>query len=500
VIENKDFFRVPSEFLVTFPADVKRSYTTKKYVSQRSTNMEKLLITDDSDEILTQLKWGFSKDYAVTLARDGKEAILQFTRNMPRVATLDLGLPPHENGTEEGFRCLQEMLRLNPAAKVIVLTGNDQRENALKAIGMGAYDFYQKPVNLEELRVIIRRAFHLSSIEEQNRSLHHALEQQITPVGGMIGQCAEMQAVFSTMRKVASSEASVLVQGESGTGKELVARAIHTMSLRKDGPFIPINCGAIPEALLEAELFGHEKGAFTGAHVQVQGKVEYAQNGTLFLDEVGELPSLLQVKLLRFLQDKTIQRVGGREDVVVNTRILAAANKDLAKETREGRFREDLFYRLGVVLIKVPPLRERKSDIVVLAMYFLKRYCDLYGKRIRGFNSSALESMETYEWPGNIRELENKIQRATLLAEASMVDPSDLGFDVKIASQATLISEVRTLKEAKERVEKEMVLSALDKYGGNIAKAADELGISRPTLYDIMKKHGVLNITTHKEH
>jgi two-component system NtrC family response regulator len=461
--------------------------------------MEKLLIIDDSDEIRTQLKWGLGKEYSVILARDGQETLALFNKNGPRVVTLDLGLPPHENGTEEGFRCLQDMLRQNPASKVIVITGNDQRETALKAIQMGAYDYYQKPINLEELRVIIRRAFYLSTIEEQNRSLHHALERQTAQVGGMIGQCPEMQAVFSMVRKVASSDASVLVQGESGTGKELVARAIHAMSLRKDGPFVPINCSAIPETLLEAELFGHEKGAFTGAHAQVQGKVEYAQNGTLFLDEIGELPALLQVKLLRFLQDKTIQRVGGREDVVVNTRILAATNKDLTKEIGEGRFREDLYYRLGVVLIKVPPLRDRKGDLVVLATYFLKRYCDLYDKRVRGFNSAALESMETYAWPGNIRELENKIQRAIILSEGPMIGPHDLGFDSQPVSRMTAQPEMRTLREAKERVEKEMVVSALDNHVGNIAKAAEELGISRPTLYDIMKRHGLFNGTLHPE-
>ncbi len=461
--------------------------------------MEKLLITDDSEEIRTQLKWGLGKDYAVTLARDGKEAIALFKKHSPRVATLDLGLPPHENGTEEGFRCLQEMLRHNPPAKIIVITGNDQRENALKAIQQGAYDFYQKPINLEELRVIIRRAFHLSAIEEENRGLHHALEQQTAGIGGMIGQCQEMQSVFSTMRKVAFSDASILIQGESGTGKELVARAIHAMSPRKDGPFIPINCGAIPEALLESELFGHEKGSFTGAHAQVQGKVEYAQNGTLFLDEIGELPSLLQVKLLRFLQDKVIQRVGGREDISLNTRVLAATNKDLLKETGEGRFREDLYYRLGVVLIKVPPLRERKGDIVVLATYFLKRYGDMYHKRVRGFSAPALELLEAYAWPGNIRELENKIQRAVILTEGPLVTPQDLGFDALPEDGRTVNAGGKTLKEAKERVEKEMVVSALDKHSGNIAKAAEELGTSRPTLYDIMKKHGLYNGTLQQE-
>jgi len=461
--------------------------------------MEKLLITDDNEEIRTQLKWGFSKEYVLLLARDGMETLALFKKNNPRVATLDLGLPPHENGTEEGFRCLQEMLRHNPRAKVIVITGNDQREIALKAVHMGAYDFYQKPINLDELKVIVRRAFYLSAIEEQNRALHSALERQTAQVGGMIGQCKEMQAVFSTMRKIASSDAAVLVQGESGTGKELVARAIHAMSLRKKGPFVPINCSAIPETLLEPELFGHERGSFTGAHAQVQGKVEYAQDGTLFLDEIGELPLSLQVKLLRFLQDKTIQRVGGREDISVNTRILAATNKDLVKELESGKFREDLYYRLGVVLIKVPPLRERNGDIPVLATFFLKRYCDLYNKRVRGFNSSALESMETYTWPGNIRELENKIQRAVLLSEGPLIESHDLGFDAKLTTQRKVNSVIRTLREAKEGVEKEMVVFSLEKNAGNIAKSAEELGISRPTLYDLMKKYGLYNGTLHQE-
>jgi two-component system NtrC family response regulator len=461
--------------------------------------MEKLLIADDNEEIRTQLKWGFSKEHVLLLARDGTEALALFKKHNPRVSTLDLGFPPHENGTEEGFRCLQEMLRHNPRAKIIVITGNDQRENALKAVHLGAYDFYQKPINLEELKVIVRRAFHLSAIEEQNRTLHSALERQTAQVGGMIGQCQEMQAVFATMRKVASSDAAVLVQGESGTGKELVARAIHAMSLRKNGPFVPINCSAIPETLLEPELFGHEKGSFTGAHAQVQGKVEYAQDGTLFLDEIGELPLSLQVKLLRFLQDKTIQRVGGREDISVNTRILAATNKDLVKELESGKFREDLYYRLGVVLIKVPPLRERSGDIPVLATFFLKRYCDLYNKRVRGFNSSALESMETYAWPGNIRELENKIQRAVLLSEGPLIESHDLGFDAKLMTQRKVKSDIRTLREAKDSVEKEMVVFSLERHAGNIAKSAEELGISRPTLYDLMKKYGLYNGTLHQE-
>ncbi len=462
--------------------------------------MEKLLIIDDSDEIRTQLKWGLSADYSVLLAKDRQEALGLFKQHSPQVVTLDLGLPPDPEGTGEGFQCLEEMLRHDPATKVIMITGNDQRKNALKAIQLGAYDYYQKPIELDELKIMIRRALHLSSLEHENRSLHNTLERKTGQIGGMIGMCDDMQAVFSMIRKVASTDASVLVQGESGTGKELVAHAIHDLSLRKGAAFVAINCGAIPETLLESELFGHEKGAFTGAHIQVQGKVEYAQNGTLFLDEIGELPALLQVKLLRFLQDKTIQRVGGREDLPVNTRVIAATNKDLATEITERKFRQDLYYRLGVVTITVPPLRDRKGDLIVLASYFLNRYSELHNKRVKGFTSAAVESIESYAWPGNVRELENKIQRAIIVSEGPMVEPSDLGFDQKLQKQAQAVSsEVRTLKAAKERLEREMMLSALDKCAGNVAKAAEELGVSRPTVYDLMKKFGLLNTISSKE-
>ncbi len=461
--------------------------------------MEKLLIIDDSDEIRTQLKWGLGEEYSILSAPDATTALSLFKQNSPRVATLDLGLPPDPEGVSEGFRCLQEMLQHDPTAKVIVLTGNDHRENALKAVKLGAYDYYQKPINLEEFKVIIKRAHHLSMLEQENRSLHVALERQAGPVSGMIGQCREMQSVFSIMRKVASSEASVLIQGESGTGKELVARAIHDMSPRKNGPFIAINCGAIPETLLESELFGHEKGSYTGAQAQVQGTVEYAQKGTLFLDEIGELPALLQVKLLRFLQEKTIQRIGGRETIAVDTRILAATNREIEKEIKEARFREDLYYRLGVITIKVPSLRERKEDIIVLATYFLKRYCELQNKKIRGFNSAAVAVMENYPWPGNVRELENKIQRAIIMCEGPMVEPHDLGFDAKPAKQKAFDYEIKTLKAARERVEKEMMLAALDTQRGNVARAAEELGVSRPTLYDLMKKYGLANNVSQPE-
>ena len=452
--------------------------------------MEKLLIIDDSEEIRTQLKWGFGKQYSVLLAGDGIEGLALFRKHEPRVVALDLGLPPCQEGTEQGFRCLKEILLHDPPPKVIVITGNDDRENALRAVQMGAYDFYQKPIVLDEFTVIVERAFHLWAIEEDNRRLQSAIASQVPEFGDMIGNCPQMQDVFSTIRKVATSDVAVLVQGESGTGKELVARAIHSLSLRKDGSFVPINCGAIPENLLESELFGHEKGAFTGAHAQVQGKVEYAQQGTLFLDEIGELPAPLQVKLLRFLQEKTVQRVGGRQTIEVDARIIVASNKDLSVEIEEGRFREDLFYRIGVVIITLPPLRERKDDIMLLATLFLRRSSDNMKKRIKGFSGASLALLESYLWPGNVRELENRIQRAVILSESAIIVPADLGFNERTQNEQHQVKGV-TLREARERLEREMVVSAVDKHHGSISHAAEELGISRPTLYDILKKHGL---------
>jgi two-component system NtrC family response regulator len=310
-------------------------------------------------------------------------------------------------------------------------------------------------------------------------------------MGEMIGQCPQMLEVFATIRKIASSDVPVLIHGESGTGKELVARAIHAMSLRKDQAFIPINCGAIPENLLESELFGHEKGAFTGALVQVQGKVEYAHKGTLFLDEIGELPFHLQVKLLRFLQEKMIQRVGGRENINVDARIIAATNIDIAKSIREGKFREDLYYRIGVIIIKVPPLRERGDDIMLMSNLFLKRASIEFSKKSRGFSASSIALIQSYEWPGNVRELENRIQRAVLIAESSIIEPYDLNFTEKPAVRNEPCTEGATLREVRDKTEKNMIISALEKHAGNIAKAANDLGVSRPTLYDLMKKHNI---------
>jgi two-component system NtrC family response regulator len=454
--------------------------------------MEKLLVIEDNGEISKQLKWGLGKQYDVHLAVDAREAASLMKKHRPRVVTLDLGLPPDQDGASEGFRCLDGILKEHPYAKVIVVTGNNGRENCLKAVESGAYDFYQKPIDLQELKVIIGRAFHIAQIEEENRRLQSALDRNYTGMGGLIGQCPEMLDVFSVIRKVASSDISVLVQGESGTGKELVARAIHSMSLRKEGPFVPINCGAIPETLIESELFGHEKGSFTGAHMQQKGKVEYADKGTLFLDEIGELPAQLQVKLLRFLQERSFQRVGGRDDINVDTRIISATNVDIQKAIMNARFREDLYYRIGVITVSLPALRERKGDVLLLSNLFLRRFAEEFRKKVKGFSPSSVDALESYEWPGNVRELENKVKRAVIMTESPLVEPRDLGFQENGQIRTTIpAGESLTLREARDMVEREMVIRAIDKHKANVARAAQELDISRPTLYDLMKKHNL---------
>ena len=453
--------------------------------------MEKLLIIDDNDDIRKQLKWGLGRQYDLILAGDGKEGLSSFRKQLPKVVTLDLGLPPDAEGTTEGFRCLEEILKLAPHTKVIVITGNDEKNSALKAVNMGAYDYLPKPIDINELKVIINRAFHLRNIEEENSRLQEALNSDLHMMG-IVGQCSQMMKVFSTIEKVATSDAAIFIAGESGTGKELVARAIHGMSLRAKGPFIPINCGAIPENLLESELFGFEKGAFTGAHARVQGKFEYAHKGTLFLDEIGELPANLQVKLLRFLQEKVLQRVGGREDIIADTRVISATNVDIANATKTGAFREDLYYRIAVITINLPPLRERGEDILLLANLFLKRFSEQFNKKVRGFSTSSIDLLNSYDWPGNVRELENKIQRAVIMSDTPVLEPDSLGFAERPASQRTSTAmEGLSLKDARDRVERDMIVAAIRTNGGNIAKAAEALGISRPTLYDLVKKHGL---------
>lgn len=453
--------------------------------------MEKLLVIEDCEDIRKQLRWGLAKEYEFLQAGEGAEGVTLFRKHRPKVVTLDLGLPPDEDGTVEGFRCLEEILLCDPAAKVIVVTGNDERESALRAVRTGAYDFYRKPIDINELKVVIGRAFHIRAIEDENRRLQSAVEDKTTQFGGIVGQCPLMEQVFTTIRKVAGSDVPVFVTGDSGTGKELVARAIHAQSLRKGQPFIPINCGAIPENLLESELFGYEKGAYTGAHTRVQGKVEYAHTGTLFLDEIGELPASLQVKLLRFLQEKVIQRVGGREDITVDARVVSATNVDIEKAIREGSFREDLYYRTAVISIHLPPLRDRGCDIMILANLFLRRFGEGLHRKVKGFSPAALERIRTYEWPGNVRELENRVQRAVIMADSHFIEPADLGFDEAVSRAVATETRRVTLKDARDKVERELIAVTLQEQEGNIAKAAEALGVSRPTFYDLMKKHGM---------
>ncbi|MBJ6723706.1 PEP-CTERM-box response regulator transcription factor [Geomesophilobacter sediminis] len=449
--------------------------------------MNRLLIVDDDQDIRQQLKWGLGQDFTLHLAGDADEAIHLFRNEKPSVVVLDLGLPPQVETSEVGFQLLEQMLEIEPLTKVIMLTGNNERENALRALRMGACDFYAKPPVLSELKVIISRAFHLAEIDRQNRSLQQEGEAP-EETWGMIGNSPEMREVFATIRKVAASNAPVLITGESGTGKELVAGAVHQASLRRKGPFVPINCGAIPENLLESELFGHERGAFTGAHAAVSGKLSLAHKGTLFLDEIGELPVNLQVKLLRFLQEGTVQRVGGRDVISIDARTTCATNVDIPKAIQEGRFREDLYYRIGVINIKLPPLRERGDDVLHIADNFIRHYARENNKKNVRFSPAGLNFLKKHPWPGNVRELRNRVQRAVIMCEGTTIGPLDLGCDALPAEAPEPQKLKLSLREARENVEREMIKAAIERQSGNILKAAEELGVSRPTLYDLMKK------------
>ncbi|NLD79682.1 MAG: PEP-CTERM-box response regulator transcription factor [Smithella sp.] len=430
------------------------------------------------------MKWALTGDYDIYLAEDRPSAIALINKEQPAVITLDLGLPPNPAGVEEGFAVLDHILDEYGHTKVIIITGRSEKEHALRAVGKGAYDFFYKPIELDELKVVLKRAFHVSQLEQEQRDLRQRLSGDTFE--GMIGTSSKMQDIFSAIRKVATTDAPVLIRGESGTGKELVARAIHRLSIRASRPFIPINCSAIPENLIESEFFGHEKGTFTGAHVQRKGRFEMAEGGTLFLDEIGDLPLTIQVKLLRFLQEKTIERVGGREQIEVDTRILAATNRDLEEAMRKSVFRDDLFYRISVINISLPPLRERSADIVLLAKTFLDRYAIESKKKIKGFSSQVIEALERYPWPGNVRELENRIKRAVIMSEGKKITLEDLEMQSVAGVKENIL-----LKDAREHLEKELILKAITRNENNLTKAASDLGISRPTLYDLMQKLGI---------
>jgi len=442
----------------------------------------KLLIIDDDESIRFSLEWALSMDYELFSSSNRLDALALFEAETPALVTLDLGLPPDPNGPEEGFKTLASLIEKNASTKIIVITGQEEKQHAIQAIGQGAYDFFQKPIQIDELKIILKRAAYVYKLEEDHKNLCHRLSCK--GFDDIIGTSPKIQEVFATIEKVADSDYPVLILGESGTGKELVANAIHQRSFQNKGPFVPINCGAIPENLLESELFGHERGSFTGAHTQRKGRVEMAEGGTLFLDEIGELTLPLQTKLLRFLQEHTLERIGGRKEILINTRVVAATNRDLFQEVQEKRFREDLYYRLGVITISLPPLRDRGDDIQLLATSFLNRYSAEHKKRIRGFTQKALNAIVSHQWPGNIRELENRIKRAVIMAPGSRLTKEDLGLD-------TSADKVMTLKEARDVLEKEMIIKSLTRHNMNLTRVAVELGISRPTLYEFMDRLGV---------
>jgi len=443
----------------------------------------RLLIIDDDEPIRTQMKWALIKDYDVYLAHDGAKAMEVVKEMEPAIVTLDLGLPPHPEDTSEGLKLLGQILARAPSTKVVVVTGNPDKSAALKAIGTGAHDFFTKPIDVEELKAILKRANYVHILEEELRELQK--QQPGKAFSDIIGSDEKMQAIFDTVRKVSTTEVPVLITGDSGTGKELVASAIHSNSLRAKGPFIPINCGAIPENLLESELFGHEKGAFTGAHAQRSGKIELANGGTLFLDEIGELPLQLQVKLLRFLQDFKIERVGGRETLEIDVRIIAATNKDLKEMITDGEFREDLYYRLAVIELALPPLKERGEDILLLARAFVQKFSP-DGAKPKRLSEQAVDALYAYEWPGNVRELENKVRRAITLADGPVISASDIGLEATEAEADSL-----DLRLAREKAEKKVIGKALLKHDYNISKAADDLGLTRPTLHHLIKKYSI---------
>ncbi len=440
----------------------------------------KLLVVEDDPGLQDQLRWCFDR-YEVIVAGDRAVAMTQLRKHQPPVVTLDLGLPPDADGISEGLATLEEIISHRPDTKVIVVTGQNDRENAVRAVGSGAYDFYHKPIDAEILGMIVNRAYRLRELELEN----HALVQQKSDhsVEGVVACSEEMVRVCRTVEKVAPSDASILLLGDSGTGKELCARSLHDLSPRANGRFIAINCAAIPENLLESELFGYERGAFTGAAKQTPGKIEYASGGTLFLDEVGDLPMSLQAKLLRFLQERVVERVGGREEISVDVRVVCATHQNLPEKITSGTFREDLYYRISEISVQIPPLRERGGDILLLARMFLEHSNREQGRNLRGFSKEALTAMEAYSWPGNVRELKNRVKRAVIMAEGKQVAAKDLELDEVAMEESSL-----SLRHVREQAERQAILRALSHSAGKVSAAADMLGISRPTMYDMIRK------------
>ena len=449
-------------------------------------NLPTLLVVEDDEGLQRQLKWAYD-GYRVVTAANRAQAIEMLRLHEPAVVTLDLGLPPDPDGTTEGFATLSELLAIKPDAKVIVASGHGARESALKAIALGAYDFYPKPVDIDQLGLIVARAFHLHAIEEENRRLEQGVSGSATVLGSIVTAAPSMQKVAHTIERVAGANVSVMLLGASGTGKELLARAVHEKSPRKSGAFVAINCAAIPENLLEAELFGYERGAFTGAVKTTPGKIELAEGGTLFLDEVGDIPLPLQVKLLRFLQERVIERIGGRQAIPVDTRIVSATHQDLAAMQADGRFREDLYYRLAEIVVPIPSLAERPGDAVLLARHFVNSFARELGPAVQGLAPDAVEAIDRHSWPGNVRELENRVKRAVIMADGKLVTAADL--DLASADEKNIVALPINLRAAREVADRRAIHQALTRTENNISGAAKLLGISRPTLYDLMKQY-----------
>lgn len=442
-----------------------------------------LLIVEDDVGLQSQLRWCFD-DFEVLMAGDREEAITQIRRHQPAVVTLDLGLPPDPGGVSEGLATLEEILALAPGTKIIVVTGDNDRTNAVKAIALGAYDFCQKPVEPEILSLIVKRAYHVNELEQENIKLQQ--NQYRTPLNGIIATSPEMLKVCRTIEKVAPSNITTLLLGASGTGKELFAQALHELSPRSDHKMVAINCAAIPANLLESELFGYEKGAFTGASKQTKGKIEYANGGTLFLDEIGDLPFDLQAKLLRFLQERILERIGGREEIPIDVRIICATHQNIQNLIEEGRFREDLYYRISEVTIKIPPLKEREGDALLLAKAFLERFSKEHNQQITGFEKNAILAIEHYDWPGNVREIESRVKRAVIMAESSLLTIEDLELAAPDEESTPL-----NLKQVRREAERKAILRALNHADSNISETAKNLGITRPTLYSLMEKYDI---------
>ncbi len=440
-----------------------------------------ILVVEDDPGLQKALRWAFT-DFEVVTAEDRSSAIAQLRRHEPQIVTLDLGLPPDPGSATEGLATLKEILSLLPDTKVIVVTGNDDRENAVRAIGLGAWMFFQKPVDADLLGVIVERAYTLYELEEENRELSRREINE--PMAGIIATSPQMLQVCQTIEKVAPTDATTLLLGESGTGKELLARALHELSPRAKERFVAINCAAIPDTLLESELFGYEKGAFTGAAKQTQGNIEYANGGTLFLDEVGDLPLPLQAKLLRFLQERVIKRVGGQKEIPVDVRVVSATHQDLDEMIKQGTFREDLYYRISEITIRIPAIRERDGEASVLASYFLRREAEQQKKGSLSFSPDAIAAIDAYHWPGNVRELANRVKRAVIMAESRQVTAEGLELAVTESDTFPL-----NLGEVRKQAESQALMRAFAQARGNVSQAANLLGITRPTFYALAKKY-----------